>query len=503
VDNSQGFFPSDNKPTENFKEIQDELTHVNHEMYKKNLELSEKNKILSLIRKVDGIILSTVTDPKLIAQKVTNIITEEANFIKMMTIFLLDKSSGSLNQLAISQTQAERKSELELHLNLQELRIHLKDEKNIIVKAVTAKKMLLTHDLYEVFTPYMSREQANQLVKYFETDTSYVYPLTIRTDVIGAMVISVEELKKPLPYYKIDLIDRIPGTIAIAIGNALLYQNIQKANEHLKQLDRLKTEFVSIASHELRTPMTVIKSYVWMLLNGKSGPVSDKQKTYLERTFSSIERLLDLVNNMLNISRIEAGRLVVSPVLVDIREIVSNVITDMNRRAEDVGVELYFYPPSTPLLVKADSGRLKEVLINLIGNSLKFTPRDGSITVSVHKNEDGIVTRIKDTGCGIKSEDIPKLFQKFNMVGSTNLTKEISQGTGLGLYLSKSLVELHGGRIWVESEGENRGSTFSFVLPAVESAALQTYQSSEDPIVEPTPSQEINTQLSPLPNHQA
>ena len=132
MDNSQGFFPSDNKPTENFKEIQDELTHVNHEMYKKNLELSEKNKILSLIRKVDGIILSTVTDPKLIAQKVTNIITEEANFIKMMTIFLLDKSSGSLNQLAISQTQAERKSELELHLNLQELRIHLKDEKNII-----------------------------------------------------------------------------------------------------------------------------------------------------------------------------------------------------------------------------------------------------------------------------------------------------------------------------------------------------------------------------------
>ncbi len=503
MDNSQGFSPSNNQSAaDSLKQIQDELTHVNHEMYKKNLELAEKNKILSLIRKVDGIILSTVTDPKLIAQKVTNIITEEATFIKAMIIFLLDKNSNHLIQLAISQTQAERKSELELHLSLSEMKINLEDRNNIMARAVSLKKMLLTHDLHEVFTPHIEKGQTDQLSQLLGVDTSYVYPLTIREDVIGAMVICVEELKKSLPYYKIDLIDRIPGTMAIAIDNALLYQNIQKANVHLRQLDKLKTEFVSIASHELRTPMTVIKSYIWMLLNGSGGPVSDKQKTYLERIFFSVQRLLDLVNNMLNISRIEAGKLFILPAPIDMKEITSSVITEMTARAQEVGVSLFYYPPHETLMVNADGEKLKEVLINLIGNSLKFTKEGGSITVSSHNTEEGIVTRVKDTGCGIKEEDIPKLFQKFNMVGDSNLTKNVGQGTGLGLYLSKSLVELHGGRIWVESEGENRGSTFSFILPNLKESTKQNHLDLK-PHPKTVETSDSNIHLSPSPNPQA
>ncbi len=453
-------------PQNDTSQIQEELTHVNREMYKKNLELAEKNKILSLLRMIDKIILSTVTDIQQVAQQVVNKVVDETDFIKALTTFMIDKNSNSLLQLAMSQTKEIRQSELELNRAIRGIKIRLDDENNIVVKAVSQKKMLLTHSLTDVFTPHFTKEESFRIQQIIQSDTSYVYPLIIRGDVIGAMVISVAEIEKSLPYYKIDLIDRIPGVIAISIDNALLYQSIQKANERLKEIDMLKDEFVSLASHELRTPMTVIKSYVWMLLNGKMGELNQNQKIYLERTFSSTEGLIKLVNDMLNISRIESGRLTIDPVPTDIGKLVYEVVTEMQTEAVEVGIHLSYTQPNSPLIVKSDAGRIKEVLINLIGNSLKFTPKDGSIIATVDSDRQGFVlVKIKDTGRGISEIDMLKLFKKFNMVGNSHLTKERGQGTGLGLYLSKSLIELHGGKIWVESEGQNKGSTFSFTLP--------------------------------------
>jgi len=452
--------------TGNSSKIQDELTHVNQEMYKKNLELAEKNKILSLLRMIDKIILSTVTDIQQVTQQVVNTVVNETDFIKALTTFMIDKNSNSLIQLAMSQTKEIRQSELELNRSLQGIKIQLNNENNIVVQAVNKKKMLPTHNLIDVLTPNFTAEESTRIQQTIQSDTSYVYPLIIRADVIGAMVISVAEFGKSLPYYKIDLIDRIPGIVAISIDNALLYQSIQKANEHLKQLDVLKDEFVSLASHELRTPMTVIKSYVWMLLNGTAGQLSEKQTAYLKRTLSSTDRLINLVNDMLNVSRIESGRLTIEPVPTDMGKLASEVITEMQVRSAEVGVNLSYSPPALPLVVNADTGRIKEVMINLIGNSLKFTPKGGLVTVTVDKDgQNSVMVRVKDSGRGISSSDMLKLFKKFSMVGNNHLTKDRDQGTGLGLYLSKSIIELHGGKIWAQSEGKDRGSMFSFTLP--------------------------------------
>src|SRR3989344_48007 len=273
-----------------------------------------------------------------------------------------------------------------------------------------------------------------------------------------------------------------PG-VAVAIENSKSYEEIRRfnitlkeeidqatkslkeANTRLQHIDKLKDEFVSLASHELRTPMTVIKSYIWLLLQGKSGQLSDKQMLYLDRAYSSTNRLINLVNDMLNISRIESGRLVIDKKAVDIKGLISDVITEMAPKAQEEGVNLAA-PDKQNLIpsVIADPDRIKEDLINLIGNSLKFTPRDGKITVTLTSKDGEVIVEVADTGTGINKEDIQKLFQKIGEVGSSYLRKQNTQGTGLGLYLSKSLIELHGGRLWAESEGEGKGSNFYFTL---------------------------------------
>ncbi len=453
-------------PKNDPSQIQDELTHVNEEIYKKNLELAETNKILSLLRQIDTIILSTVTNIQQVAQQVSNIIVSESDFIKMTAIFMIDKNSNSILQVAMSQTEDVKQAEHDINRTLQEIKISLDSDNNIVANSIRQRKNLTTHELSDIFTPILTKSESDRFQEIIQNGLSYIYPLIVRDNVIGVMVISIQKIEKSLPYYKIDLIDRIPKIIAIALDNAILYQNIQNANERLKEVDQLKDEFVSLASHELRTPMTVIKSYVWMFLNGKMGELNQNQKTYLDRIFLSTEGLIKLVNDMLNISRIESGRLTIEPAPLDIGVLVSEAVSEMQAKAVEIGVNLAYNKPDSPLIVKADMGRIKEVLINLIGNSLKFTPKEGSIIATVDSNKQGFaLVRIKDTGRGISSFDMLKLFKKFNMVGDTHLTKDKGQGTGLGLYLSKSLIELHGGRIWAESEGEGKGTTFSFTLP--------------------------------------
>jgi signal transduction histidine kinase len=217
-----------------------------------------------------------------------------------------------------------------------------------------------------------------------------------------------------------------------------------------------------MASHELRTPMVSIRNYVWMVLNGKGGKVNPKQREYLRRAYDSTSRLSRMVNSMLNLSRIESGRVILSVQQADIRKVIKDVIAEIGMRADKAGIKLTLRQKvegeksgeavQLPSVI-IDIDKIKEVLINLIGNSLKFTPA-------------GVKVGITDTGVGLNDEQIPKLFQKFSMLResySSNAT--MAQGTGLGLYICKSIIELHGGKIWIESEGAGKGSTFFFTVP--------------------------------------
>ncbi|MEK7517043.1 MAG: GAF domain-containing sensor histidine kinase [Patescibacteria group bacterium] len=445
-----------------------ELAHINEEIYKKNKELAEKNKALSLLRKIDEIILSKVTDIQQIAQQVANTIADELGF-KLVAILLLDKKDNGLIKLAVSQTDPIMQTEIKLNQALFGVKIPLIDDNNLIVRAIGSQRMQLTHGLNDILTPHFTEEQSKIAQELIGITASFIYPLIVRGEIIGAMVVSINE-KEGLSDFKNDLIDRLAGVIGIAIDNALLYLAIQAANERLKGIDRLKDEFVSLASHELRTPMTIIKSYLWMILEKEGTTLSEKQKIYIDRAYTSTQRLINLVNDMLNVSRIESGRLTLAMKSVDITELINTIYLEMLPKAQEQKINLEFVKPAEGLPnVQADPERIEQILINLVGNSLKFTEEGQSIKISLTNNpsDKTVIISVADNGKGIGKEDLPKLFQKFGMIGKDYLIKQNSQGTGLGLYISKSLVELHGGKIWAESEGEGKGSRFSFTLKTV------------------------------------
>lgn len=440
----------------------DELTHITQEMYKKNSELNDRNKTLALLRKIDEIVLSEVTDPKHISQNVANLLVEEE--FQLVELFFLKNTI--LYPLAIASSD---KGSILRKYGIDRLLIppiSTLEKDGLILNTVENKEVHMTSNLFDALKHHLSEKESLDIQNKLGIKTVIAYPLVIRNEAIGSLTVGITEAENEISADKKALIDRLAGVVGIAMDNALLYQSIQEANLRLEQLDKLKDEFVSLASHELRTPMTVIKSYLWMFLHKKGQDLNEKERSYLERAYQSTERLIKLVNDMLNVSRIESGRLKLEMKNLDIIKLVEIVVSELTPRAQELGLNLTLNKPSAQVkILNGDTDRIEQILINFIGNSLKFTPPGGSISVSLAPREKDVLISVSDTGKGIKKEDIHKLFQKFGMIGSAYLQRSQNQGSGLGLYLSKSLIELHGGRVRVESAGENKGATFSFTLP--------------------------------------
>lgn len=466
--NIKQFFNSKSSNNQAIPISNDELTHITQEMYKKNLELTERNKTLSILREIDQIILSAVTNLNQIADKVTNILVTEIG-LKLASVCLLNEDKKILNRIGLAESESVLKSKKELGKEIDYesgviRSFHLNGNHNLLVETITTGKITISDNLKDIQFYLLTDDKLNILQKSAEIKSFIVFPLIVRTKIIGTMTLGLSEEEKDLSDYNRDLLNRLTNVIAIAIDNATLYTQLNDANEKLKNLDKLKDEFVSLASHELRTPMTAIKSYLWMAINGKGGPLTEKQKFYLNRSYDSTERLIKLVNEMLNVSRIEAGRIILQPQSISIKKLIDETLLELEPRSAELGINITAsYTDNLPNVL-ADEDKVKQVLINLIGNSFKFTPKDGKITLNVSQKDLMIEIQVSDTGLGITKEDLTKLFQKFSMVSNNLLTKSNSQGTGLGLYISRSIIQLHGGDMWAESEGLGKGTTFTFTL---------------------------------------
>jgi signal transduction histidine kinase len=232
---------------------------------------------------------------------------------------------------------------------------------------------------------------------------------------------------------------------------------------HEKELEQAKDDFISVASHELRTPMTIIKSYLWMLTAGKGGNLNTKQLEYLYKATHATQRMIDLINDTLSVSRLEQGRVEYSISKIDITEVIKEYLTDLYVKAQERNIFIQL-TTSSPCFVYADASKVGEVVTNLVGNAIKFT-RNGGITINIVDELDFINISITDTGAGISPQDQKSLFLKFGRLDNSYQTVAETGGTGLGLYIVKLYIEGMGGKVGAISEGINKGSTFWFTLP--------------------------------------
>lgn len=241
-----------------------------------------------------------------------------------------------------------------------------------------------------------------------------------------------------------------------------LTKQLKVANTRLKKLDEAKSEFISIASHQLRTPLTVIKGYLSMIREGDFGKLGEKIEGPIEKIYESSQRLISLVANLLNISRIESGKLKFNFVEMQLEDMIESVMEELKNKADEKGLRFTFKKNKKPLpKIKIDEEKIRQVVANLIDNSIKYT-ETGSIEIELKQENKDLYFCVKDTGAGIRKNDIGKLFQKFSRgTGKTKTT----DGTGLGLFVARQMVEAHKGAIWVESKGEGHGSKFCFTLP--------------------------------------
>ncbi|OGY61211.1 MAG: hypothetical protein A3F99_01300 [Candidatus Colwellbacteria bacterium RIFCSPLOWO2_12_FULL_43_11] len=236
--------------------------------------------------------------------------------------------------------------------------------------------------------------------------------------------------------------------------------DLKAANDRLVKLDALKSQFLSFASHQVKTPITIVKGYASLIADGTYGAVSDKIKDVSKRIVETSDRMVSLVNNILDLRKLEDGRMDYKFADLDVVTLVKSVSTELKSIADRRGLELRTSLPDEKWLVKADEEKLRQVIQNLIDNALKYTEK-GWIRVSMEKAADQVLVAVSDSGRGISKELLPRLFEQWTR--DSKAAKEI-QGTGLGLYIAKEIMKAHSGEIWAESPGEGKGSTFNIRL---------------------------------------
>jgi len=308
-----------------------------------------------------------------------------------------------------------------------------------------------------------------EIAEYFETAegeleeirAALIVPLKIENKLTGILLVGEKLSGEIFDGQELEVLAVLANQVAISLENARLYEELSASNAQLMQASRLKSQFLASMSHELRTPLNSIIGFSKVLLNRLDGDLTERQETYIRSVHNSGTHLLQLINGILDFSRIEAGKVEMVSEEVDLHELIDECIESSMPLARGKQLKLEKNVPlELPRLV-ADRTKVKQILLNLLSNAIKFTTQ-GRVLVSVQAEPEAVRVRVSDTGIGIRQEDLTRLFEPFQQLD--NPVARGAGGTGLGLAISKKFVELHGGKIWAESR-ENQGSTFHFTLP--------------------------------------
>ncbi len=385
----------------------------------------------------------------------------------------LEVIANSLNSIALNMHSYQQKSTGDTHnLNLQNQKLQsilyslavavlaVDKERNIILVNKKAEQTL------GVNSKDIINKKISDVLKVYnqEGEISDLIYCPLGTPGSAGNIFTQEKVKTVSQSKKESTVDFSSLPIETSSGIDLSCVITLRDITEVKNLDDMKMDFVSMAAHELRTPLTTLKGYLSVFAPEVEKILNDDQKGLLTQIKNASDQLMSLVENLLSVSRIDRGAITLNMQKIDWPELVSQTLSDLKQRALERQIELNFIAPTTSIpQVSADKTRITEVLNNLISNAIKYTDPNGKVEVSIETDQAQITTHIKDNGHGIDKDTLPYLFNKFFRVQKNKLEYQ-TRGTGLGLYITKSIIDMHHGKIWVESE-IGKGSTFSFSLP--------------------------------------
>jgi len=441
----------------------EEVEELAKEKTKALAELEQRNKNLATLQKISRLVLDEI-ELKPMAQKILDEIPRQLENCRGALLNLV--KGGQLGAYAISSTEITEKIYHLVGADIGKYSYPLKGGFNMLHEALVSKQTKESANFSEFISPPISKTLALTLQKVMGARHVVAVPLTSGVEPLGVMMFVFKVTKDELSYQDMDMIHAIADDMSIAIQRAEAYQKLKDANEYLAELDKLKDEFISMASHELNTPLAAIEGYLSMVLEEGLGKVDKRAKEYLQRAYDSSKRLAELIMDLLNVSRIEQGRLKMKFVKSNLYDLAESVVHELQIKADAKKLSLKLVADRAKVPETwCDADRIREVFVNLVGNAIKYSER-GGITIKVYGDAHKVTAEVQDTGRGIAKIDQKKLFQKFSQV---KREQDQQHGTGLGLYISKNFIELHKGRIWMESE-EGKGSTFAFEIPVLKAA---------------------------------
>lgn len=433
----------------------------------KNVKLEERNRFLSAIQKVTNLITQTL-EFKRVTQSIVDSIYTELGFVGGLLLFL-GESRRKVFPEALTRTPVTEKVLKLLPKPLNEYWGDYTIDRTLNIEAMKANQTRTSNRIADFVSPPVPAIVCGAIQKLAGVKVIVVVPIVSENEVVGCIDFFLAKESGQVTRTDHDMMQAISNQTGLVYRNIELVRRMEvtnkelgEANEHLKELDQAKSEFVSIASHQLRTPMTGIMGYLSMIVGGDFGKIDPALNKVLDSLLDASQRMIRLINLFLDVTKIESGKLVLDKQPIQLEDLIDKELDVVMKLAKDHGLKLVYKRPKVALPKLVIDDKITDVVLNLVDNAIKYTPK-GSITVTSEREGDWVHVKVQDTGRGLDPKEAKNLFNKF--VRGYGIAQVNPDGSGLGLYVARRIIEVHGGKIWVESDGVGKGSCFQFTLP--------------------------------------
>lgn len=448
------------RPFAKKKQLELDMAQLSQEMYRRNMELAETNQVLSLLRTIDNLVLESHDTLPVLCQNITEAIIAHSPY-PLVAILAIPPKKDFLELMGWS-------SSYETHPDVDRYKVKMDDHDEWFVNPARGANIDISvlSDTQIAKILHASLDEVVALRHNIPLQTITLVKLLARHRLVGLMAVGFTQHKEALSEKDMLLLNRVSEVVGIALDSKLLFEEnqqvlrqLQKTNETLKALDETKDEFISMASHQLRTPLTSVKGYLSMVLEGDAGEVTEMQHKLLDQAFISSQRMVYLIADLLNVSRLRTGKFVIESNPTSLSEVIEGEVKQLQNTAKSRGLTVkYDKPRLFPTLIM-DETKIRQVIMNFMDNAIYYTPSGGHVNVELKETDKAIEFTVQDDGIGVPASERHHLFTKFYR--AANAKKARPDGTGLGLFMSKKVILAQGGTLIFHSE-EGMGSTFGF-----------------------------------------